>query len=107
MIDFSNTNKYELQDFGRKLVVKNLTSNDEGSYMCIADNKVQQQANLNVTCKWFLLYKLPLSLSLSLSHSLSVPLFHALGSSCIRLQSIRLTFSLSVCLVIFLSVFIF
>nr|XP_022337546.1 neuroglian-like isoform X2 [Crassostrea virginica] len=54
VIDFSNTNKYELQDFGRKLVVKNLTSNDEGSYMCIADNKVQQQANLNVTSPPFI-----------------------------------------------------
>lgn len=51
-IDISNTKKYELADFERKLLVKNLTINDEGSYTCIANNKVQQQAFLNVTCKF-------------------------------------------------------
>uniref|UniRef100_K1Q2R6 Neuroglian n=1 Tax=Magallana gigas TaxID=29159 RepID=K1Q2R6_MAGGI len=53
-IDISNTKKYELADFGRKLLVKNLTINDEGSYTCIANNKVQQQAFLNVTSPPFI-----------------------------------------------------
>lgn len=53
-IDDSNTKKYELADFGRKLLVKNLTINDEGSYTCIANNKVQQQAFLNVTSPPFI-----------------------------------------------------
>ncbi|XP_062591175.1 neuroglian-like isoform X1 [Saccostrea cucullata] len=48
-IDFTNSAKYELDDFGRKLVVKDLTIDDEGSYTCIANNQVQQQAFLNVT----------------------------------------------------------
>ncbi|XP_048727971.2 neuroglian-like isoform X3 [Ostrea edulis] len=49
LINFTRSQKYELADYGRKLLVKNITFDDEGYYTCIANNKVQQQSLLNVT----------------------------------------------------------